>query len=237
MHDTRNKLEYMIKHLSGIYSFFANTEINDFAKRCILRRFFILFDSYLKILPAYKNDLVRSGQLAGSMRASLEGKILGARTDWDEQYDIIRDKFGAHYQEGDVAGDDRLDHELSHWDWWNEIDYSTVSLFYDHVLNLSNAVSDLNALDVCQLANYEDIDFSGTPLSPKDGFFIGTDDLAGTKLNTVAEISLNGMRKKCQRIRTILNLIEVDCWLTSLTEARFSPYLKSYLIAGGCWRL
>lgn len=33
MHDTRNKLEYMIKHLSGIYSFFANTEINDFAKK------------------------------------------------------------------------------------------------------------------------------------------------------------------------------------------------------------
>lgn len=169
----------------------------------------------------YKNYLFRNNQINIEVKRVLEQKINDVKKEWDHNYEIIRNKFCAHHQELD---------EISLIEWWNEIDYSTITFFYEgmgEIRLLLKEYADFNSLFSI---DYEEIDFSDTCLQDIDDsqFFLSHDRLAITKKNTSGIISCHPFQSKCMLILTIIDFIFINCALT-LKVQKYTTYYKKIL--------
>ena len=61
----------------------------------MLRRFFILIDSYMEMIGFLKNKLFKENVIDLRTKQSLENEIKTIRHEWDNNYEIIRNKFSA----------------------------------------------------------------------------------------------------------------------------------------------
>src|SRR5689334_20168616 len=92
-----DKLAYIFRNIDVCY-LFRNEEVNDHAKRVILRFFFVQIDNLLKLAGRAKNALVAEGLVDKQLRNMLQEKIRVLQTDFDGWYSTIRDKLAAHSQ-------------------------------------------------------------------------------------------------------------------------------------------
>ena len=120
MQEIKEKIQYIYYNTDGIYYFLLNHGVSDHSKRCVLRRFFLLVDSYFEMIVFLKNELFRNNTINLSTKWSLEKEIKAIKCEWNNNYEIIRNKFSAHHQDID---------DLKLLEWWNEIDYSTITFF------------------------------------------------------------------------------------------------------------
>jgi len=217
MQNIEEKIKYIYFNTDGIYYFLSNQGINDHSKRCLLRRFFILIDSYLEMIGFLKNKLFKEKIIDLKTKQSLENEIKAIRDEWDNNYEIIRNKFSAHHQTIDF---------IILIEWWNEIDYSTVTYFYEGLRNIRGILLDDAGFTTITPVDYCEIDFSDTCLkeNSKSDFFIALDRLAISKKNTVSMLSHDEFQKKCMLILSIVDFIFINCAVTTKTQ----NYDKNY---------
>lgn len=221
MKDLEAKIRYIYFNADGIYYFLSTQGISDHSRRCILRRYFILVDSYFKMIGSLKNDLFRNGIITVGAKQQLEKSIIDIKIEWDYNYEIIRNKYSAHQQNVD---------DVMSLQWWNEIDYSTITFFYEGMNEIRSLL--LNHANVMTVTptDYEEIDFSGTYLQQKckHDFFLAHDRLALAKENTVGMIPINDFQRKCMLILSIVDFVFINCSVTMKTE-RFETNYKKIL--------
>lgn len=216
MNENILKLRFIYKFLDGLY-LFKNENIDDHAKRNLLRYFFVLTDNLLKLIGNIKNTLFKEGQITLDQRRNFEDSINRLKNDFDKSYDIIRDRFAAHQQElelSDIIG------------WWNEIDIETITIFYDEL----NEIKELLKMYIDDffepIDDYSPLDFANTPLAPKDGqsFYLAHDRLALTRQNTSGMISIHETQDKAQIILSIVNLTFANFHITTVVNNRETHY-------------
>ena len=219
MQNVEEKIQYIYFNIDGVYYFLSNQGINDHAKRCVLRRFFILIDSYFEMIGFLKNKLFREGVIDLSAKQSLENDIKSIKNEWDDNYEIIRNKFSAHHQNID---------DVKLLEWWNEIDYSTISIFYEGLSNIRRILLEHADFQTLTLVDYSEIDFSDTCLQEKEStnFYLAHDRLAISKKNTVGMLSINEFQRKCMLILSIVDFIFINCAVTLKTQNYDSHYKK-----------
>ncbi len=219
MQDIEEKIRYIYFNTDGIYYFLSNEGINDHAKRCVLRRFFILVDSYLEMIGFLKNKLFRESRIDLSAKQSLENEIKIIRNEWDNNYEIIRNKFSAHHQNIEV---------IKLLEWWNEIDYSTITFFYESLRNIRGILSEQAGFQALTPVDYSEIDFSETCLKErnKTNFYLAHDRLAISKENTVGMLSGNEFQNKYMLILSIVDFIFINCAVTLKTQQYETNYKK-----------
>lgn len=228
MQDVENKINYIYYTTDGIYYFLSNQGISDHSKRCVLRRFFILLDSYLEVISFLKNKLYSENKITLRVKQSLEGEIKDIREEWEDNYEIIRNKFSAHHQDID---------ETKLLEWWNEIDYTTIAFFYEGMRNICSILSNEGIISTLTPTDYEQIDFSDTCLQEHHdyNFFLAHDRLGISKKNTVSSIGINEFQRKCMLLLSIVDFIFIDCSVTTKTQ-NYNGYYKK-IIFDSAWLL
>ncbi|HEY3489817.1 MAG TPA: hypothetical protein VGK27_06825 [Candidatus Deferrimicrobiaceae bacterium] len=228
MKDIKEKIQYIYHNIDGIYYFLANTGINDHSKRCVLRRFFILVDSYFEMIGYLKNNLFKYRTINITIKKSIEDKIASIKKEWDKNYEIIRNKYSAHHQEVD---------DLILLEWWNEIDYSTITYFYKEMNEIRAIITQHANVLTLTPTDYFEIDFSDTCLKERDEgvYYLAHDRLAISKKNTVGIISGNEFQRKCMLILSIVDFIFINCSLTRKTENYTTHYNK--ILFDSAWLL
>lgn len=221
MQDIKSKLVYIYFHIDGLYLFLSNKGVNDHARRCIIRRIFILLDSYFEMISFFKNMLYRHCTIDQQAKSEIEKKIQILKNEWDKQYDVIRNKFSAHHQEFT---------DINTIEWWNEIDYTTITYFYEGICDQRALLAEHADILTYTPVDYEDIDFSDTCLKEfeQGRFYLAHDRLAITKQNTTTLYSYNKFQRKCMLIATIIDFIFINCALTVKTQ-NYKTYYKKIL--------
>lgn len=219
MKNVKEKIQYIYYNIDGIYYFLSNKGISDHSKRCVLRRFFILADSYFEMIGFFKNDLLRGGIINLNIKQSLERNIEYIKRDWDNKYEIIRNKFSAHHQDID---------DLILLEWWNEIDYSTITFFYEGMREIRLLLAQHASMLILTPVDFSDIDFSDTCLKERSSssFFLAHDRLALSKKNTVGIVSNNDFQRKCMLILAIIDFIFINCAVITKTQKHETCYKK-----------
>ncbi len=219
MQNVEEKIRYIYFNIDGVYYILSNQGINDHSKRCVLRRFFILLDSYFEMIGYLKNKLFREGVIDLSTKQTLEKDIKSIKDEWDQNYEIIRNKYSAHHQNID---------DLKLLEWWNEIDYSTITFFYEDLRKIRGILSEHAGFHTLTPVDYSEIDFSDTCLQEKESmsFYLAHDRLSISKKNTVGMSSLNEFQRKCMLILSIVDFIFINCAVTLKTQNYDSHYKK-----------
>jgi hypothetical protein len=228
MRDIKEKIEYIYHTTDGIYYFLLNDDVSDHSKRCVSRRFFILVDSYLEIIGFFKNNLFNENKINLITKQTLESEIKDISKEWINNYEIIRNKISAHQQDVD---------ELKLLEWWNEIDYTTISFFYEGMRKIRNILTNENTILTITPVDFSQINFSGTCLQKqKDSkFYLAHDRLALTKKNTVSLIGSTEFQRKCMLVLSIVDFIFIDCDVTIKTQ-NYDTYYKEIMF-GSAWLL
>ncbi len=210
MQEIKEKIQYIYYNIDGIYYFLLNGGVSDHSKRCVLRRFFLLVDSYFEMIGFLKNDLFREN-INLSIKQSLEKEIKAIESEWNNNYESIRNKFSAHHQDID---------DLKLLEWWNEIDYSTITFFYEGMRNIRGILTEHAAFLTLTPVDYAEIDFSDTCLRERGDtiFYLAHDRLGLSKKNTVGMISINKFQRKCMLILSIVDFIFINCAVTLKTQ-------------------
>ena len=226
---TADKNSYGFRETTdGIYYFLSNQGISDHSKRCFLQRFFILVDSYLDAISFFKNKLFSENKISIKIKQLLENEIKDIREEWENNYEIIRNKISAHHQDID---------EVKLLEWWNEIDYTTITFFYDGMRKIRSILTkDANILTLIP-TDYVQIDFSDTCLRAQhdSNFYFAYDRLGISKKNTVSLIGINEFQRKCMLILSIVDFIFIDCAITVKTQNYDTNYKK--IIFDSAWLL
>jgi len=215
----RKKIRYIYFNIDGAYYFLSNQGISDHSKRCVLRRFFILLDSYLGMIGYLKNNLFKKGVFDLKIKKSFEDSIKSIKSDWDNKYEIIRNKFSAHHQ--------NIDDLLTLLEWWNEINYSTITYFYDGMNEIREIIAKHAGIITLTPTDFSEIDFSDTDLRENgdSAFYLSYDRLALSKKNTVGMIGENDFEKKCMLILSIVDFIFINCAVTTKVQ-QYETYYK-----------
>jgi hypothetical protein len=228
MKDIKEKITYIYYHTDGLYFFISHDNINDHAKRCILRRFFILVDSYVEMIGFFKNKLFRENIITRNVKQSLENEIKEIKEEWDHNYEIIRNKFSAHHQ--DV-------NEKKLLEWWNEIDYSTISFFYEGMSKIRAILTQKANILTITPTDYTHIDFRNTCLKKqnKNVFYVAHDRLGVSKENTVSLVGLCEFQRKCMLILSIVDFVFINCAVTIKTQDYETHYKR--ILFDSAWLL
>ncbi len=143
-----------------------------------------------------KNNLFNDAIINLSIKHSLEESIQSIKSEWDNNYEIIRNKFSAHHQDID---------NLILLEWWNEIDYSTITFFYEGMREIKGVLAEHAGILTLMPVDFSEIDFSNTYLQERGNsdFCLASDRLALSKKNTIGMISRNDFQRKCMLILSI----------------------------------
>lgn len=219
MKDIKEKIRYIYYNTDGLFHFLSNRSVNSHAKRCILRRFFILVDSYFEMIGYLKNDLANNKIINLNTKKSLMACIESIKSQWSD-YQIIRDKYSAHHQD--------IDDSII-FEWWNEIDHSTITFYYEGMREIREILANADILSLTTM-DYSEIDFSDTCLKEfeDDNFYLSHDRLALSKKNTSGTISCNPFQRKCMLLSSIIDFICINCALTTKT-ARYKTCYENIL--------
>ena len=196
---------------------FCKEQVNDHCKRSILRFFFIQIDNLLKIVPRTKNNLFRESLLTQKQKMEIERLTKILSKSYDNAYDTIRDKIGAHSQHIDLS---------SLLKWWHEIDFTTVEVLYEDATNLLSSFSVVNCVKFSTAPDHTPVVLpASSRLSPDvTQPSISTDRLAAMKPNTMAMIACHPSQDKAQLILSIIEFLEIDFEFTSIVEEPTTIY-------------
>lgn len=230
MKEIKKKLEYIYDQATHINFIFHNNSMNDHSKRCFLRRFFILVDAYLYFISRYKNHLKQNLELSREIVKELETFINNIRLIFvDDNYSLIRDKISAHNQELSFS---------CLIEWWNQIDYSSVTTLYEEMTEISKLLKPYKYLGDKQLNSYEEIDFSHNQFlsaNQKDKYCVSSDRLGLSKKNTVGIIPLSDLQDKCGLILSIIDFIFINGAITIFTQNYKTKH--NYVLFDTAWLL
>ena len=228
MEDITKKIQYIYFNIDGLYYFLSTKGISDYSKRCVMRRFFILVDSFFEMIGFLKNDLSKKNIINLKIKNNLEHSIESIKKEWDNKYEIIRNKFSAHHQKID---------DLILLEWWNEIDFSTITFFYEGMCEIRSILLNHAGILTSMPTDYTNIDFSDTCLKEDEDhiFKVAHDRLALSKKNTVGMISSNEFQQKCMLILSIIDFIFINCAITLKTQNYSTNYKK--ILFDSAWLL
>lgn len=228
MIDVPSKLVYIQYNVDGLYLFHANKGMSDHSRRCIMRMIFILIDSYCKYIGNFKNTLWKNNKISTKTRKAVQEEVEDFTRNWNGKYDTIRDKFAAHNQ--CLGG-------LDAFEWWNDIDYTTITIFYEQMRTIQTILAQDIAWKPMIAADYEEIDFSNSLLREvaDNEYYISLDRLAITKKNTSGAIPLNDFQDKCMLLLSVIDFLFIDLSLTAMTDNP-NKYYKKILFDNG-WLL
>jgi len=211
-----DKLLIISRFIEGLH-LFCKEQVNDHCKRSILRFFFIQIDNLLKTVPRTKNNLFRECLITQKQKKEIERLTKVLSKSYDNAYDTIRDKMGAHSQPLDL---------ISLLNWWHEIDFTTVEVLYEDATNLLSIFSVVNCVkfsvapDHTPLALPADSKLSVNATQPS----ISTDRFASMKPNAMAMIACHSSQEKAQLILSIIEFLEIDFEFTSIVEEPTTIY-------------
>lgn len=211
-----NKLLIISRFIEGLH-LFSKEQVNDHCKRSILRFFFIHIDNLLKIVPRTKNNLFRECLITQKQKKEIERLTKILSKSYDNAYDTIRDKIGAHSQPVDLS---------SLLKWWHEIDFTTVEVLYEDATNLLSSFSVVNCVKFLPAPDHTPVVLPArSRLSPDvTQPSISTDRLAVMKPNTMAMIACHPSQEKAQLILSIIEFLEIDFEFTSIVEEPTTIY-------------
>lgn len=215
MQDVNKKLEEMFRFFDVLFEF-QKESMDDAFKRNFLRFFFIQIDNLLKYIPYYKNELYKTDTITLSEKKSLEEKIKRLRMDYDEAYDVIRDKLGAHQQELSIE---------NIIEWYNEIDTDTINIFYDDIKTIQSELEVLLNSNFQPITDFDKIDLSNTTLK-KDSSSVKVSHsrLGVVEQNTAAMISMHSLQTKHQTILAITDSIRDNFSFTTYLDNPQTQY-------------
>lgn len=213
------KLEFNYRLLEAL-NYFKNENVDDHVKRNVLRYFFVLLDNILKIIGNIKNELFCQNKISLSEKRDIEELIRKLDSDYSSNYDLIRDKFGAHQQEVPL---------IDLIDWWNEIDLSTCSILYDDVCRIKNKINSAFTNSFDKIDDYSPLDFSNANFlrNSEDDYYFSNDRLAQTQKNTTSLINTHNSQEKAQIILSIIPLVCDNCAITVMTDNPGTVYKNS----------
>lgn len=210
------KLLIISRFIEGLH-LFCKEQVNDHCKRSILRFFFIQIDNLLKIVPRTKNNLFRECLITQKQKMEIERLVKVLSKSYDNAYDTIRDKIGAHSQPVDL---------ISLLNWWNEIDFTTVEVLYEDAINLLSSFSVVNCVKFSIAPDHTLVVLpASSRLSPDvTQPSISTDRFASMKPNTMSMIACHPSQEKAQLILSIIEFLEIDFEFTSILEEPTTIY-------------
>ena len=197
--------------------------ITDQSIRIYMRMFFIQVDNLLKYLGELKNELFKDGKITLEERRELESKIRVLSTDYDNSFDIIRDKLAAHNQ--DIEFEKLID-------WWSSIDHSVIELIYSDAKEIQSILESAG-VTFMPVPDYSPI--TGNGAQPQEEFKISTDRLAFAKRNTSGMLACHPSQEKAQTITSILEFLDADFRLTYLSDNPDTIYKRLVFDVG--WML
>jgi len=217
MTEKLEKLVFIYKYLDALY-YFKDVTLDDHIKRNVLRYFFVLIDDLLKIIGNIKNELFKTGKINSSQKKDFEDSIKVLRTAYDGQYDTIRDKFAAHQQPVELS--DIIE-------WWNEIDFATISIFYDYACDIKLKLSSHTGIPFENLQP-ETLDFSQAVVISRnnDDVYLSHDRLASTKRNTTGMVSIHSSHEKAQIISSVIELTDHNYAIVRVINPPQTSYKK-----------
>lgn len=201
------------KHIDLIFTYFDtlykfqedNMDVG--FKRNYLRFFFIQIDNFLKTIDIFKKELHTNSKITTQQKKSLNSKIRTLENSYDSSYDTIRDKISAHNQEIDLLGI---------VEWWNEIDFTTITSFYDEIIEIKQYIEDNSDIQFSKITDFEKIDYKNTFFKEKEGFYLNNERLGIVSKNSVSQISICNLQEKHQLIQSIINFIKGNLEFTAL---------------------
>ncbi|CUJ30649.1 hypothetical protein [Achromobacter sp. 2789STDY5608621] len=202
-----NRLSLCFVYLDGAYKL-SRENIDDHAKRSILRFFFIQLDNLIGLTARAKNLLYRNGSINIKQKKTIEEKIAILEGSYGNAYDAIRDKVAAHTQPMDLI-------ELL--GWWNDIDKTTIEVLYDDAEEIKSSVARAAHITFSALPEQIPLQFpdngkiavrsSRTPS-------VSADRLSLAKQNVVSMIEGHETQKKAQAVLSIIDFLECNFSLT-----------------------
>jgi hypothetical protein len=195
---------------------------DDHLARLYGRAQFLAIDSFLKLAPALKNELLKANRLTKADADALKGTIKTLSSDYEGYYATVRDKVGAHQQEVDLA---------LLLECWNEIDESTLTILRDDVAAIWAALEAGGATPTFRRPPELDDATALVPpgsirsLGAGDGVRIGLDRVALTRSATTSMIGGHPAQEKGQRVITALDNIR------QLIDSRLEHFTASWVIA------
>ncbi|MDT0498587.1 hypothetical protein RM530_14645 [Algiphilus sp. W345] len=205
--ELKSKLELSFRLVDTAY-LFRNEQVNDSAKRTVMRVQLIQVDNLLVMVPRLKNLIFGSRQ--SSDRTALEEAIDELKKSYVNSYDLIRDKVAAHGQQLDA---------MSCFYAWGDLDYSTTEVLYGDIKHLQSLVE--AALDhrFPTIPDYAPLDIAGNAyLSVPTGAEIRLDRFAATRPNTGYMLPLCSSQDKAQIVLSILDFLNVDFAITAIVD-------------------
>ena len=219
MIDHEGKLCFIHTYLEGLM-YFKKETVDDHAKRNVFRYFFILVDTYLKYIGAYKNLIYRQQLINLEKRNKIEQLIRQLKNDYDNIYDTIRDKLGAHQQPLSLV-------EVA--DWWLEIDSTTVTVLYDELQEIKSLLEESLGGPLGKIiSDYSPLDFNDTPLAVRGtgAARVAPDRLGPAKEGAAFLVSCHETQAKTQIITSIIDLIKINWIIIGATSAQDTLYKK-----------
>ena len=217
--ETSNNIKKLliISRFIEVLHLFCREQVNDHCKRSILRFFFIQIDNLLQIVPRTKNNLFRECLITQKQKKEIERLTKVLSKSYDNSYDTIRDKIGAHNQPVDL---------ISLLNWWHEIDFTTVEVLYEDATSLLSSFSDVNCVKFPVVPNYAPIAIPSNSKFASDATkpSISTDRLAAMKPNTMCMIPCHPSQEKAQLILSIIEFLEIDFSLWAVVDEPSTIY-------------
>ncbi|MCW8966871.1 MAG: hypothetical protein OQK82_09340 [Candidatus Pacearchaeota archaeon] len=215
-HKLVEKVGWIFKLLDCGY-LLRNEEMNDHAKRVLLRIVFIQVDNLLKFSGRLKNRLFTEHAIDIITKRTLEELTSKLEASYNNSFDIVRDKLSAHNQPIEI---------LSLLDWWNSIDYSTIEILYDDAKAIQQALSPVHGISFQSIKDYSQLSIPSSNIlsinrnSPQ----VSSDRVALAKPNTVAMIACHESQEKAQIITSIIDFLEIDFALTVVSNNPSTVY-------------
>jgi len=209
------RAEHSFRLADAVY-LFRNEAVSDYAKRSILRMFFIQIDNLLAIIPRIKNGLPSKSRNDQAARAVIEQGVLTLRRSYEEAFDLIRDRLAAHGQPIDL---------ITLVAWWNSFDYDVVEVLHG---DLKEIQSSLEAVGITFMAipDYSPLSIpEASKLSKLTPPMIAADRLAFSRPNTTYLVPCHVTQEKAQIVLSIIDFLEVDFALTIIVNGPRTIYL------------
>ncbi|HBP5344614.1 hypothetical protein LER27_31360 [Pseudomonas aeruginosa] len=189
----------------------SKENINDHAKRSVLRFFFVQIGNLLCLSAVACNLLYKRKVIGVRQKGFIKNKIAILRGSYEGSYDLIRDKVAAHSQPIDL---------FSLLSVWNDIDQTTIDVLYNDVEEIRLEFSKSAGIDFLALAEPDLLKFdskiSATPVSMAPS--VSVDRLSLAKQNVISMVALDESQVKAQTIFSIMDFLECDFLLTAAVD-------------------
>jgi hypothetical protein len=194
--DLSSKVALLAYYVEGIARI-ACAIPDDYLARVYGRSLFLGVDAFIKLAPALKNELKRTGSLGQVDAEALKERIKKLTSYYESYYATVRDKFAAHQQAVDLV----LLIEA-----WNEIDEATLRVLADDVADVWRGLEAGGAVSAfsrpAELDDVSTLEAFKHFVANSGTVRMGVDRVGMTRPNTVSMIPTGLFQEKAMRVIT-----------------------------------